>query len=182
MAFVCLLFLVCPNEPFFYLPSPLLSPWGGWMRGQEIGLCDDLCSPMMNKPSLANTLMCGLIARSLALVMTASQCITALIACFVLCEASAASSSFPPRSIRHSFTHPSVLLSKKSGAIHPSLFLYYPTQTRPRPFYFSAIDHKVEQRKGQGIISGQLALCRSDSLQIRSSVEDRRGGKKIHVG
>ena len=44
---------------------------------------------MMNKPSLAGTLMCGQIARSLALVMTTSQCIAALIACFVLSEAAA---------------------------------------------------------------------------------------------
>lgn len=57
------------------------------MRRQEIGLWDDLCSPMMNKPSLANTLMWGQIVDSLALVMTTSQCIAALIACFVLCEA-----------------------------------------------------------------------------------------------
>lgn len=40
--------------------------------------------PMMNKPSLAGTLMCGQIAHSLAIVMTTSQCTAALIACFVL--------------------------------------------------------------------------------------------------
>lgn len=69
-------------------PTPSSSPAMG-MRGQEIGLCDDLCLQMMNKPSLAGTLMCGQIVRSLALVMTTSQCIGALIACFVLSEAPA---------------------------------------------------------------------------------------------
>ena len=42
---------------------------------------------MMNKHSLACTLIHGAIAHSLALVMTTSQCIVALIACFVPSEA-----------------------------------------------------------------------------------------------
>lgn len=113
-------------ESFVHRPPKWASPLPAMgMRRQEIGLCDDLCSPMMNKPSLASTLMCGQIARSLALVMTTSQCIAALIACFVLSEAPALQSgrhlspSLPRTGRYRSLTY--CLFSSSASAIDHSL-------------------------------------------------------------
>lgn len=123
---------------------------------------------MMNKPSLASTLMCGLIARSLAsndrfTVDRRSNCVFCSrrgLGCFFLLP------FILPSLFQEVCCHPSSSLSV-------SLSL-----TRPPSFSSSAITHQVEREKGRGIVSGQLALCRSDSLQIGRLRRRRQRGKK----
>lgn len=77
----------------------------------------------------------------------------------------------------HPSTLPTFLPSVQEVWCHPSR-PFSLSLNRPPPFSSTAIDHKFGQGKGRGIISGQLALCLTDSLQIRSSGKEGREGKK----